>query len=346
MKIGMAMSGGVDSSTGAALLRRQGHEVHGFFMQLPVPNQEDQVRRVDQIADMLGIPLHLVDMDQVFTDTVIDYFLSTYQDGQTPNPCIRCNREIKFGSLLDIMQEHGMERCATGHYARIATDGDRPVIRRGRDQRKDQSYFLCRIRPERLSRILFPLGELHKKQVYDLAEELGLGGFRQQKESQDVCFLSHCSVAEFLRQHGGPELPGDIVDTRGRVLGTHRGIWKYTIGQRRGLGIPDATPWYVVALDGRHNRVIVGKDEELWRQSIDLCQVEWALARTIPWEGLIQLRSRHQPAPATVTRTPRGWRATFQSPQRAITPGQFAAFYEEDRLVGSGIIAIPPESST
>ncbi len=340
------MSGGVDSSTGAALLRNQGHEVHGFFMRLPVPNQEKQIRRVEQVARMLGIPLHLVDMGQVFTDTVIDYFLSTYHDGQTPNPCIRCNREIKFGSLLDIMQEYGMERGATGHYARTATYGDKTVIRRGEDHLKDQSYFLCRIKPEQLSKILFPLGELNKKQVYNLAEELGLRGFRQQKESQDVCFLSHCSVADFLRQHGGPDLPGEIVDTRGRVLGTHQGIWKYTIGQRRGLGIPDATPWYVVALDSRHNRVIVGKDEALWSQSVNLCQVEWALSLTIPWKGLVQLRSRHHPAPATVTRTSRGWRATFESPQRAITPGQFAAFYEEDRLVGSGIIATPSEPST
>ena len=189
--------------------------------------------------------------------------------------------------------------------------------------------------------MVLPLGELTKREVYELAAEMGIQGFNQQ-ESQDVCFLGGNSVASCLEDHGIKRQPGDIVSTEGRILGQHQGIWHYTIGQRRGLGLPDATPWYVTGLDGVANRVIVGKHEELFSRSLKLSEVLWSgEARSLPWYGVVQLRSRHQPEMARITAgdDPKSLEVLFDQPQRAVTPGQFAAFYEDEMVVGSGIIA-------
>jgi tRNA-specific 2-thiouridylase len=260
LKVGIAMSGGVDSTVAAILLREQGLQVHGFFMVLPLPHQEHQERRVREVAARLALPLSLVDLRPHFADTVISAFVDSYRRGLTPNPCILCNRTIKFGLLADHMRRNGMDRIATGHYARIRITDGQPFLARAADQGKDQSYFLARLSAAQIAHCHFPLGEWTKEQAYRKAAALGLSFAGE--ESQDVCFLAP-GLPEFLAGQGLGEQTGPVVGRHGRQLGEHRGCWRYTIGQRRGLGLPDATPWYVIALDGPANRVVVGKDEDL-----------------------------------------------------------------------------------
>lgn len=335
--IGVAVSGGVDSTVAAALLLEQGYTVHGFFMLLPVPGLEQQKEQVRRVATALGIPLHLLDLRQEFTDSVIRYFLDAYRAGVTPNPCIYCNRFIKFGQLLDAMHAKGMQQTASGHYARIIVSNGQPRICRSLDSGKDQSYFLCRLRSRQLRNHLFPLAGWAKEHTYRKASSLG---FRfADGESQDVCFLAQ-GLSTFLAEHGLKGRSGDIVTTAGIPVGRHRGIFHYTVGQRRGLGIPDATPWYVTGIDTHSNRLIVGKNETLLRPMMKVHSLQWQYRPTLfPWRGMVQIRSRHAPVRARLT--PLGQTrgsVYFSLPQRAVTPGQFAAFYEGDKLIGSGII--------
>lgn len=339
--IGIAMSGGVDSTVTAALLRRQGYEVHGFCMQLPLAGGTDeQVRRVRTLAGHLSIPLHLVDLRDEFAERVIRPFVQTYLRGRTPNPCVICNEQVKFGALFQEMRNQGMARMATGHYARITTGAaGKPVLRRGLDPGKDQSYFLCRLADEVLDRLLLPLGELTKKDVYRLASELGVSGAHG-PESQDVCFLAGTSIAAFIAAQGVPAQPGDIVSDDGQVIGRHLGLWRYTVGQRRGLDLPDASPWYVRELDAHHNRLVVCKKDQLLTSWARLGDVRWHGGEPLlPWQGLTQIRGRHRPMPAVLTQEgPGEWRLEFSQPQRAVTPGQFAVFYDDDIVRGSGLI--------
>jgi tRNA-uridine 2-sulfurtransferase len=343
LKVGVAMSGGVDSTMAASLLRDEGHQVHGFYMLLPLPSLESQLQRVREVATHLHIPLTTVDLRRSFTDEVMGYFTATYQAGLTPNPCIQCNRTIKFGRLAETMLAEGMERIATGHYGRIVEWQGKRYVARGTDNGKDQSYFLARLGSEQLRAILFPLGDWTKEQVYARAADLGFSF--QGQESQDVCFLT-AGLPAFLAEHGIRDQEGAVVTQDGRQIGTHRGVWQYTIGQRRGLGLPDATPWYVVGLDGPGNRVIVGKQETLFATRCPLHSLRWVQAPpSLPWRGLVQLRSRHVPVLAEVTRTGTAtWQLVFSRPQRAVTPGQFAVFYEGDRVLGSAVIDADGES--
>ena len=336
--IGIAMSGGVDSTVAALLLREKGYSIHGFFMKLPLEQHETLGQRVQTIADRLAIPLHCVDMRQTFSASIIRYFIESYQCGETPNPCVRCNQQMKFGLLADYMMEQGMERIATGHYANIVHSGAHSYIARAADWKKDQSYFLARLQPPQIERILFPLGGCTKTQVYAKAESMGL--HFSGEESQDICFLKS-SLTSFFVQHDVPPREGIIATADGTVLGTHRGCWNYTIGQRRGLGLPDATPWYVIALDGTNNRVIVGKKDELMRQACSLRSLQWVHeAPELPWRGLVQLRSRHTPVQSVLTSSQQGvFQHQFDRPQRAITPGQFAVFYQDNMVVGSAVIS-------
>lgn len=347
MKVGIAMSGGVDSSVSASILKQQGHEVHGFFMKLPLPGVEEHLGRVRAVAGKLGIPLETVDMEERFTGQVMNVFINTYRQGQTPNPCIICNRRIKFGALQEHMRGLGMDKMATGHYARIGRTRDgNPAVRRGLDDTKDQSYFLCRLTTEQLEHVILPLGGYSKAEVYGMAGEIGLAGVHG-PESQDICFLAGRSVAEFFADQGIEEKPGDIVASQGQIIGRHRGLWRYTIGQRRGLGLPDATPWYVRRLDETHNRVIVCKHEELITCQAPVRDVRWIGSPPAAWQGLVRIRGRHFPSPATVEKkSGNGYLITFENPQRAVTPGQFAAFYEDGLIIGSGVIAEPEETGS
>jgi len=338
LKVGVAMSGGVDSTIAASLAQEQGQSVHGFFMLLPLPDLDAQLERVRQITEQLGIPLTLIDLRRRFADEVIRYFTAAYRTGLTPNPCIHCNHAIKFGLLASAMRTHGMERIATGHYARIIRRGDRLFVARAADRSKDQSYFLARLDASQVRHVFFPLGDWTKERICERAVALG---FRfDGQESQDVCFLA-AGLPAFLAGQGIGEQAGAVVTRDGRQIGEHRGVWRYTIGQRRGLGLPDATPWYVVALDGVNNRVIVGKRDELLTDRCVVHSLRWMHEPPVlPWRGLVQLRSRHSPAWAELTPTDDGiWQLVFTHPQRAVTPGQFAVFYEDELVLGSAVIA-------
>ncbi|CAK8714638.1 tRNA-specific 2-thiouridylase MnmA [Candidatus Electronema halotolerans] len=331
--VGIALSGGVDSTTAAALLLKQGLTVEGFFMLL-LPESEKQVGKVQLVADQLGIALHLVDLRQQFQEQIIAAFAAAYQQGLTPNPCVVCNELIKGGLLMEAMLAHGMEAMATGHYAQIRNGR----LCRGSDPSKDQSYFLCRLAADQLARLILPLGAWRKEDVFAQARALGFQHF-DGSESQDVCFLAGQTLAAFLAEQGVASRSGEIVTADGRILGEHQGCWQYTVGQRRGLGLPDATPWYVIALDAQRNQVIVGKNEELFQRGLLLTDLRWQIAPPEQWQGLVQLRSRHRAAEAQVMPAAQDcWRVCFAEPQRAITPGQFAVLYENDAVAGSGVI--------
>lgn len=340
IKIGLAMSGGVDSTVAASLLQEQGYQVHGFFMVLPLVHLDLQLQRVQAVADRLSVPLTSLDVRHQFSEQVVRYFIDGYLGGQTPNPCIQCNHLIKFGLLATTMVHTGMDKIATGHYARVRSTGAHFSIFRGADRLKDQSYFLARLASSQLENLLFPLGDWTKEKVYQRAAALGFQF--QGEESQDVCFLSE-GLPSFLAEQGIQDATGPIVSVDGMLMGEHRGVWNYTIGQRRGLGLPDATPWYVVAIDGKANRLIVGKDADLLQSSCTVHSLQWSPPPPeLPWSGHVQLRSRHAPAAARLSLAgPDCWRITFASPQRAITPGQFAVFYEGDRVLGSAVISGP-----
>jgi tRNA-uridine 2-sulfurtransferase len=342
--VGIAMSGGVDSTVAASLLLDQGFAVHGFFMILPLSGAEKQRVRVEEVASKLSLSLHFVDLRRQFTAQVIRYFIDSYRGGQTPNPCMLCNHHIKFGLLADFMLEKGMDIIATGHYARVHQHGDSLSLARAVDRHKDQSYFLARIANSLLGNILFPLGEWTKEQVYRRAADLGFQF--QGEESQDVCFLPQ-GLSSFLAGQGVQCREGTIVDRGGARLGRHQGIWNYTIGQRRGLALPDATPWYVVGLDGDTNQVIVGKHVDLFVTACTVQDLQWRdTFPVLPWRGLVQLRSRHTPAAVLVTAAgPDRWHLAFDTPQRAVTPGQFAVFYHGDQVLGSAVIDIPAQET-
>jgi tRNA-specific 2-thiouridylase len=341
-KIVVAMSGGVDSSVAAALLQQQGAQVQGVFMALAQPDLAEQLHRVRAVADFLKIPLTVVDLSEPFRHEVVDYFCASYFAGKTPNPCVVCNRTIKCGRLLDEARGAlGAELLATGHYARISGDGTTGYrLLKGVDPKKDQSYFLGMLTQAQLAHLCFPLGGLRKDEVYGLAAEFGLA-FGQTPESQDICFLKDQSVGEFLASHSpGGGRSGPMLTLQGEELGLHAGIHQYTIGQRRGLGLPDATPWYVVGLEPERNAVVVGKDEDLWQQEICLPAVHWqsVQAPPLPLVCEVKIRSRHPACEAEITQRDGGVRLTFSEPQRAVTPGQFAVFYDGEAVLGCGEI--------
>ena len=337
--IGVAMSGGVDSTVTAGLLLEQGFSVHGFFMVLPLPGLDQQISRVTRIARHLQIPLHCVDLRQQFNITIIQYFVDSYRQGLTPNPCVVCNQMIKCGQLMQEMTACGMAKMATGHYARIMhSDDDTVTLHRAVDLSKDQSYFLCRLSAEQLERLILPLGNWKKSAVYEQARRMEALDF-DGKESQDVCFLANRELTSFLAEQGLPGRSGEIRTGDGKVLGSHRGIWQYTVGQRRGLGIPDATPWYVTALDTATNQVIIDKNDKLFHRDLLLRDVQWLIPAQDNRKGRVQIRSRHRAAEAEIQPLDNNRaQVCFAEPQRAITPGQFAVFYQEQQVIGSGII--------
>jgi tRNA-specific 2-thiouridylase len=342
ISIGVAMSGGVDSSVTATLLKNMGHDVHGFFMALVQPDLEQQIDRVKKVAAHLGIPLAVIDLTSEFQEIVLNYFTRSYLMGRTPNPCIICNPRIKFGRLLEKILASGCERMATGHYARVVQDRDGTFhLCKGLDPKKDQSYFLHRLDQAQLARLLMPLGELTKENVYRMAAELGISGVHGD-ESQDVCFLKGQDLNTFMTRYSGKDKGGGaVVNLEGKEVGRHQGIQSYTVGQRKGLGIPDATPYYVVALDPERNIVVVGKKEDLWQQELSVGEVNWIAGREpeLPRTFLTRIRYRHAGAPARVMFPENGvYRVRFPEAQLAVTPGQFAVFYEADEVMGGGKI--------
>jgi len=334
------MSGGVDSSVVAALLKQEGFAVRGVFMAFGQPDLAAQVERVRKVAVALDVALDVVDVTEVFRATVLDYFRTAYLAGRTPNPCVICNPNVKFGRLLAAAMELGADFMATGHYARLERARERVRLLQGLDPKKDQSYFLHRLGQAQLASLLFPLGGYTKEYVRELAAGFGIAGVHG-SESQDVCFLQGSTVVDFLETHGPTPPAGEIVRGDGTVLGRHHGIHRYTIGQRRGLGLPDATPYYVVGLDAGNNRVVVGKDEDLWRDALSLREVNWLAGKPpeLPTRLLVKIRYRHGGASAIIAPAGDGrFSVRFDAPQRAVTPGQFAVFYDGDEVVGGGEI--------
>jgi tRNA-specific 2-thiouridylase len=336
------MSGGVDS-TACALMLREKYQVQGFFMQLAQPDLAQQRNRVKQIAKKLDIELQIVDLHDAFTEKVLDYFSQSYFSGLTPNPCVICNREIKFGLFLQTILKAGMEKMATGHYATIKRDSDRSYLYMGDDPRKDQSYFLSRLTKEQLTKIVFPLGTMNKESIYQFVEAHGFHDFRG-RESQDVCFLQNNRVGNFLEKRAtGSRVPGQIVSTSGKVLGSHNGLFRYTIGQRKGLGISSSTPLYVLAINAASNTVVVGGNDELFRKSIAVKKLHWLSGEPpdLNREYTVRIRYSHRGSLAKLAAdNNNSGILTFQEAQRAVTPGQFAVFYDQKELLGSGIIAL------
>ena len=340
MKVAVAMSGGVDSSVAAVVLKRQGHEVTGLTMRLPV--ESDTIESATRVASELGIPHHVVDVREDFLTAVTGPFCIDYQAGRTPNPCVECNCHIKFGTVLSYARDLGAERLATGHYARLGSSiTGFPVLRKASDRRKDQSYFLCRLTADQLRQVMFPVGEMTKNQVREMAAELGLS-IAGRAESQEICFIPDGNAAAFVARHTGTEpRPGPILTTRGAEVGEHRGITAYTIGQRRGLGISAPLPLYVTSLDTARNAVIVGEKEEVCGRVLTASRVNWLTERVPeqPFKAKARIRYRAVDASAVITPLGNGHiRIDFDEPQLAITPGQTVAMYDGDTVLGGGTI--------
>lgn len=333
------MSGGVDS-TATALILRDSSSVEGFFMRLAQPDFESQLARVERLAAQLAIPLTVIDLRHEFSEKVLSYFASSYFRGTTPNPCMICNREVKFGLFQQAILGAGMDCMATGHYARITHDGAGFHLFDGIDPGKNQSYFLSRLTQYQLSKVLFPLGVRKKSEVYDLVKGHGFYGF-EGIESQDICFLADESVGSYLQTHYPQAVrSGPVLSTDGVEVGRHSGLFRYTIGQRRGLGIPDASPWYVTAIDAAHNTLIVGKSGDLLRDTIEIEDLHW-ISGTEPDLNdryLVRIRYSHKGSLARIVSTGSGARILFEESQRAITPGQFAVIYKDTEVLGSGVI--------
>jgi tRNA-uridine 2-sulfurtransferase len=359
------MSGGVDSSTVAAMLRAEGHHVIGLTMQLwnqrrlaghegmPESVQGrccslDDVYDARRVAETIGIPYYVVNHEQRFERDVVRPFVEEYLSGRTPIPCSLCNNHLKFDQLLIVARQIGADRVATGHYAQVAFNEatGRWLLKRPADKTKDQTYFLFGLTQEQLSRTLFPLGGLTKPEVRDLARQYGLV-IAEKPDSQEICFVPGGDYKRFLdaylAEQGEPplETPGEMVTTDGQVIGEHTGIHNFTVGQRKGLGVATGSPLYVIQIKGDTRQVVVGDDRELYSRTLCAHRVNLISTEELsaPMRVGVKIRHRHQPAPATIERTGSDQiLVTFDEPQRAITPGQAAVFYDCDIVVGGGWI--------
>ena len=343
-KVIAAMSGGVDSSLAAALLLEKGYQVIGATMHLIGERNccgLEAVEEAKRVADRLGIPHYILDFKEEFEKEIVEYFCQEYSIGRTPNPCIICNQKLKFGKLLKKAKELGAEYVATGHYAQVIYDGGCHRLRKGRDKRRDQSYVLFNLTQAQLKHILMPLGSLEKKEVRRRASELGLR-VHDRPDSQEICFIPDDHYSNFLMERM-PEVmrPGPIKDSQGKVLGQHRGIHSFTIGQRRGLGIATGEPLYVIAIDGDKNTVVVGSREHLYERELIATNTSWITRERLdrPIEVRAKLRSRHLSSDATVLPlSGRKVKVIFRLPQKAITPGQAVVFYQGEEVIGGGWI--------
>jgi tRNA-specific 2-thiouridylase len=339
-QVAVALSGGVDSAVAAALLRDQGLKVAGVHLRLAAGGPGGE--HLQALAQGLGLPWCEVDLREAFSRQVLDYFAGEYSQGRTPNPCVRCNAAIKFGRLWQIIKEAGVPYLATGHYARLQTGADGTLeLHRGRDRTKDQSYFLQRLPRELLPHLLFPLGEITKKEVRQRYRDLGLPLPEDYRESQELCFIPQGRYQQFLQEHlGGLGPPGEMVDCRGRVLGRHRGLEYYTVGQRRGLGIPAAAPYYVLEIRPETNQVVLGYKNEIFSAGLRATAVNWLIAPPVTeMTARAVIRYRHPGVAARVYLENQGQvRVIFESPQSAVAPGQAVAFYQGNRLLAGGWI--------
>ncbi|MFO0792575.1 MAG: tRNA 2-thiouridine(34) synthase MnmA [Candidatus Brocadiaceae bacterium] len=350
-KVVVAMSGGVDSSVAAHFLVEQGYEVVGLFMRLGL-DKIDTITRTKiccsledandarTVANQLGIQFHVLNFRDAF-DRIIDTFCTEYLNGRTPNPCILCNQDLKFGKLLDFARMINADFIATGHYAQVEKSEGQYLLKKGVDARKDQSYVLFSLNQEQLSRTIFPLGPVTKDYVRRVAKDMNLKT-KDKPESQDICFVLDNNYHTLLYERYGSRItPGLVKDTRGNILGKHPGTPFFTIGQRKGLGIALGAPRYVVDINPQDNTVVIGTDDELIQGELVASAVNWISIDKLraPLWVQAKIRYSHTPSPATVY--PHGQdkvRVVFETPQRAITPGQAVVFYHDDIVVGGGWI--------
>ena len=351
--VAVALSGGLDSAVAAVLLKKESYRVIGLHFRTGyelAPGEaipSGPLSRVNswtqRISDQIGIPLEVIDCSQAFESKVVRYFTDTYRSGQTPNPCMVCNQRIKFGLVLERAKALGASTLATGHYVRIRQEANGQFsLLKGVDRAKDQSYFLSLLTQRQLSRAMFPLGSYTKNQVQKMAKAWGLTSCLS-RESQELCFVRHQSYKEFLSKSAGfPREPGPIINTRGQTIGHHQGLHAYTIGQRRGIGIPGPEPYYVIRLDKEQNRLVIGSKSELAATECMVTRINWIETEPPDKPISVQTRIRYRHREAESILTPLGRdRATvrFSKVQYAITPGQVAVFYEGERVLGGGWIA-------
>jgi len=350
-KVVIAMSGGVDSSVAAHFLVEQGYEVIGLFMRLGIDKLDtitktkvccslEDANDARSVAEQLGIQFHVLNFKDAF-DRIIDAFCTEYLNGRTPNPCILCNQELKFGKLLDFARMLNADFIATGHYAKVEKIANRSLLKKGVDTLKDQSYVLFSLSQDQLSRTLFPLSTVTKERVRQVARDLNLKT-KDKPESQDICFVLDNNYHTLLYERFGNRItPGVIKDTQGNILGRHPGSPFFTIGQRKGLGIALGTPRYVVDINPQENTVVIGTDEELMEDELLASSLNWISidGLQLPLEVQAKIRYNHVPAPAVVyPHEADKVRVVFKEPQRAITPGQAVVFYHNDTVVGGGWI--------
>lgn len=360
----VAMSGGVDSSVAAALLQREGGQVIGFTMQLwnqrrrlgpdeePSPSRccsLDDVYDARRVAEDLGFPFYVVNLEDQFEQNVVRPFVENYMAGQTPIPCVSCNTKLKFARLVSLARQVGASRVATGHYARVEYDrgSQRYILKKGRDQSKDQSYFLFEMTQKQLKRAVFPLGDLAKTDVRRVAREMGLNT-ADKAESQEICFVPDGDYARFVERYARFEMgrnasaeTGEIVTAGGAVVGEHKGLHRYTVGQRRGIGVSSPQPLYVIKIDVARNRLVVGERNGLLRSAFTATGVNWVSIPepVTPVRARVRVRYRSAESPATITPIAGGEvRVELDEPQPAITPGQATVFYDGEVVLAGGWI--------
>jgi len=356
VKVVVAMSGGVDSSVAAAILKQEGYQVIGVTMQIWPPHKlaydEDRfggccglgaIEDAKRVAHKLGIPHYVMNFRNIFAQKVIAHFCQEYSLGRTPNPCIRCNQYIKFDALLERAKGLGADFVATGHYARIEKDGAkrRYLLKKGIDQHKDQSYVLYPITQEQLKHILLPIGNFTKERVRKIARELELP-VAAKPESQEICFIPDNDYPKFLKEYIPQAVkPGPILDKEGSILGEHRGILFYTIGQRKGLGISAKEPLYVIAIDQERDAIVVSSKQEVYGDKLIASELNWitTVKPKQPITVRAKIRYLHQEAEATITSLGKDRvYVKFKESQMAITPGQAVVFYDNDTVIGGGTI--------
>jgi tRNA-specific 2-thiouridylase len=337
-KVAVALSGGVDSSAAALLLKEAAYEVLGIHMRLwESPHLDYQAHRAENICRILGIPYHQIDLQREFESSVVGYFCREYQQGRTPNPCVVCNQRIKFGLLLDKALSLGTTYLATGHYAKVEHSRDGHRLLKATDTRRDQSYFLYTLTQEKLGRVLFPLGGYSRDEVKQMVKQAGLP--TATRSSQDICFISQKNYGAFLSQRFST-LPGDVIDTQGKKLGQHRGIAFYTIGQRHGLGLASGKPLYVIRIEPESNRIVLGPEKELYSQKLTAQKLSWISGKAPQEPITAQAKIRYKSKEAEAILFPRdeSMDIHFTQPQKAVTPGQAIVFYNVDEVLGGGII--------
>lgn len=340
-RVAVGMSGGVDSSVAVAVLKEEGYDVIGITVEMW---SSDPVHDARKVAEDLEIPFYVVDLKDDFEKCVIKYFTSEYMRGNTPNPCVACNKYIKFSSFLQKALSLGADYIATGHYAKIKyiSDADRFMLYKANDDHKDQSYFLYNLSQYQLAHTIFPLGEYTKQQIRQKAEKIGLK-VADKPESQEICFIPNNDYKNFLLERVGTNKfkPGNFVNMKGKIIGEHQGIPFYTIGQRKGMGLALGYPAYVVAINKDNNTVVVDKEEELFKKGLYSKDHNYIAIEDLKEQMIVQAKIRYgaKPSPAVITpEDDERVKVIFETEQRAITPGQAIVYYQDDLVVGGGTI--------